>query len=274
MSVTTYLMGGVGNQAVQMAAGISLARQLGVDLNLDISRFDNPNEFRMYSLGLFKGVTQTTVHGLSGKVIREQGMPYNPGLFIDAPRECSIFGYWQTERYFAHLKNELRKIFQPKQPLPPFHAEMERRIAAEGRRSAFLTVRRTDYVGNDFHGLLPMEYYRKAAELVASQVDDPCFFIFSDEPEWCRANFRLPYRMVVAGNFDRTTNAHLGREDAELWLMQRCRHAVCANSSYSWWGAWLGDSDAGGIVVAPERWFGPASGEDPRDIVPERWVKI
>ncbi len=274
MSVTAYLMGGCANQLFIFATGLALSRKIGVDLYLDTSRFNSPNEFRRYSLGLFKGINQKIVSHLSGRVIREQGMPYNPALFTNVSSEYSIFGYFQTEKYFSHLKDELQTIFTPKQPLPPFHAEMERRILDEGYRSAFLTVRRTDYVGNDFHGLLPMEYYQKAAELVASQVTDPCFFVFSDEPEWCRANFKLPYRTVIAGNFDRTTSARLGREDAELWLMGRCRHAVMANSSYSWWGAWLGDSDAGGIVVAPLTWFGPKGTEDPRDICPERWARL
>jgi hypothetical protein len=119
-----------------------------------------------------------------------------------------------------------------------------------------------------------MEYYREAAALIAARVPDPVFFIFSDDPEWCEANFKLPYHTTIAGNFDRTVEHHLGREDADLCLMRLCGHAIMANSSYSWWGAWLGADIKGGIVIAPKSWVGPASKDDPRDIVPGRWVRL
>jgi hypothetical protein len=138
----------------------------------------------------------------------------------------------------------------------------------------FVTVRRTDYVGNPHHVVLPMDYYRQAAALIATKVSDPEFFVFSDEPEWCEANFKLPYRTTIAGNFDRTIEQHLGREDAELYLMRLCGHAIMANSSYSWWGGWLGADITGGIVIAPKTWVGPAFKEDPRDIVPGRWIRL
>ena len=81
-------------------------------------------------------------------------------------------------------------------------------------------------------------------------------------------------RTTIAGNFDRTVEHHLGREDAELYLMRLCRHAIMANSSYSWWGGWLGADIKAGMVIAPKNWFGPAFKEDPRDIVPGRWIRL
>lgn len=273
MSVTTYLMGGCGNQMFQYATGLAASRWLRTDLKLDVSRFSSPNEFRLYSLGLFAGVNEAQVRDMSGRVLREAGMPYSPELFAGLEGECSIFGYFQTEKYFAELKSELGARFLPKQPLPAFHRDMEQRILAAGDRSVFLTVRRTDYVGSDFHGVLSQDYYDRASAFIATKVDSPVIFVFSDEPDWCAQNFRLPYETVIAGNYDRTVPGHLGREDAELWLMRQCSHAIMANSSYSWWGAWLGGADNGGITIAPERWFGPASKEDTRDIVPARWIK-
>ena len=272
MSVTTHLMGGMGNQMFQYATGLALARRLGTDLRLDVSSFSNDG-MRRYSLGLWHGVTAPKVTSMNGTVVREQGMPYNPGLFEHVPRECSLYGYWQCERYFVELEAELQERFTPGTPLPTFHQEMLRQIKDAGSRSAFLTIRRTDYVGNSFHGELPHDYYLKAAELVAARVSDPIFFVFSDDPGWVLENFRLPYRTVVAGNYDRTVRDHLGREDAELYLMSQCQHAVMANSSYSWWGAWL-NPDRDRVVVAPKAWFGPTGTEDPRDIVPNRWLRI
>src|SRR5229473_2861580 len=157
---------------------------------------------------------------------------------------------------------------------PALAIATERAILDAGERSVFVHVRRTDYVGNPYHVVLPMDYYREAAALIAAKVHDPVFFIFSDDPEWCEANFKLPYHTTIAGNFDRTVEHHLGREDAELYLMRQCGHAIMANSSYSWWGAWLGADIKGGIVIAPKSWIGPAFKDDARDIVSARWMRL
>ena len=274
--VTSYLMGGCANQMFQYATGLALARRLGVDLKLDVSWYGTatPNQPRMYSLGLFKGVDARVVHSLWGQIIREEGFPYQPALLENAPRKCSLVGYWQSEKYFFGLRDELRERLLPRDPLPARSMETERAILDAGERSVFVTVRRTDYVGNPYHVVLPMDYYREAGALIAAKVADPVFFVFSDEPEWCAANFKLPYRTTIAGNFDRTVEHHLGREDAELYLMRLCAHAIMANSSYSWWGAWLGADVNGGMVIAPRIWFGPACKDDPRDIVPDRWIRL
>lgn len=274
MSVTAYLMGGLGNQMFQYATGLSLSRRMRTDLKLDISRFSNPGEFRMYSLGLFSGVKEELVNHMSGKVIPEVGMPYNEHLFSNLPEDVTLYGYFQTEKYFLDIREELLSRLIPGTPLPDASAEMLNQIESAGDSSVFLTVRRTDYVGNSFHGLLPMSYYEKAADLIATYVYDPCFFVFSDDPPWCVTNFTLPYRTVMAGNFDRTVPAHLGREDAELWLMSKCRHAILANSSYSFWGRWLSPYEKSGVTIGPQKWFGPSSTENPKDIIPDRWHKL
>jgi hypothetical protein len=274
--VTSYLMAGCANQIFQYATGLALARRLGVELKLDVSWFETatPSQPRMYSLGLFKGVDERVVHYLLGQIIREEGLPYNPGLFENASRKCSLVGYWQCEKYFFGLRDELKERLLPREPLPARSIATERAILDAGERSVFITVRRTDYVGNPYHVVLPMDYYREAAALIAAKVPDPVFFVFSDDPEWCEANFKLPYHTTIAGNFDRTVEHHLGREDAELYLMRLCSHAIMANSSYSWWGAWLGADINSGIVIAPKSWLGPAFKDDPRDIVPGRWIRL
>jgi hypothetical protein len=274
--VTSSLMGGCANQIFQYATGLALARRLRVELKLDVSWYETatPNQPRMYSLGLFKGVDARMVRSLLGQIIREEGFSYQPELFENAPRKCSLVGYWQCEKYFFELRDELRERLQPRKPLPARSAATERAILDAGERSVFVTVRRTDYVGNPYHVVLPMEYYREAAALVAAKVPDPTFFVFSDDPEWCEANFRLPYQTRIAGNFDRTEGHRLGRDDADLYLMRLYGHASMANSSFSWWGAWLGADIKGGMVIAPKSWFGPACKDVPRDIVPGRWIRL
>jgi hypothetical protein len=276
-SVTSYLTGGCANQIFQYATGLALARQLSVDLQLDVSWFETakPKIPRLYSMGLFKGVDARVVHSLLGKIIREEGLSYQPALLENAPRKSSLVGYWQCEKYFFGLRNELKEHLLPGEPLPVKSIATQRAILDAGERSVFVTVRRTDYVGNPHHVLLPMEYYREAAALIAARVPDPIFFVFSDDPVWCEANFKLPYLTTIAGNFDRTVEHHLGREDAELYLMRLCAHAIMANSSYSWWGAWLGADMNGGIVIAPKSWYGAGfDNYDARDTVPARWTRL
>ena len=272
-SVTSYLMGGCANQIFQYATGLALARRLGVNLQLDVSWYETatPDQPRLYSLGLFKGVDARVVHSLSGQIIRQEEFPYKPEQFENAPRKCSIVGYWQCEKYFFTLRDELRWRLLPKHALLPFHCDVERQVAQAGNRSAFMHVRRMDYVGHPYHVALPTDYYREAAALIAAKVPDPVFFIFSDEPEWCLANLNLPYKTVIA---ESSNDGHLGREDAGLWLMRQCCHAIIANSSFSWWGAWLGADMNGGTVIAPKSWFGSASPYDSRDIVPGRWIRL
>jgi hypothetical protein len=191
------------------------------------------------------------------------------------PGLTTLIGYWQTEQYFKEHWADMKRIFLPKQNFTLRGLETLVLIKEAGSRSVFLTVRRTDYLNNTFHGgMLPLEYYVKALELVEQKAPNPHVFVFTDDVEWVQHNFKLPCQMTVGGNFDRTVKGHLGREDEELYLMSQCRHAIMANSSYSWWGAWLGENKDDRVVVAPARWFGPTSHEDPRDIVPERWIKI
>jgi Glycosyl transferase family 11 len=275
-SVTTYLTGGCANQIFQYATGLALARRLGVELKLDVSWYETetPDMPRMYSLGLFKGVDARVVHNLLGQIIREEGFPYNPALFENAPRKCSLVGYWQCEKYFFALRDELRERLLPREPLSARSMATERAILDACERSVFVHVRRTDYVGNPYHVVLPMDYYREAAALIATKVPNPVFFIFSDDPKWCEANFKLPYPTTIVRNSDRTEGHHLGRDDADLYLMRLCGHAMIANSSYGWWGAWLGADIKGGMVIAPKVWFGPAFKADPRDIIPGRWIRL
>src|ERR1700732_2759187 len=119
-SVTSYLIGGCANQIFQYATGLALARRLGVDLKLDVSWYETamPNPPRMYSLGLVKGVDARVVHSMLGQVIREEEFSYKPALFENAPRKCSLVGYWQCEKYFLELRDELRERLQPGGPLP------------------------------------------------------------------------------------------------------------------------------------------------------------
>jgi hypothetical protein len=109
-----------------------------------------------------------------------------------------------------------------------------------------------------------LDYYAAAVELIYTRHLDPKFFVFSDDTNWCKENFPSTFHIVEG------TDKH-----EDLRLMASCKHAVVANSSFSWWGAWLGDNQAGRTVIAPRRWFAVEKDKaDDTDIVPERWLRI
>lgn len=273
MSIAVRLCGGIGNQAFQYGMGLATAQRLGTDLKLNTFSFHGDAQ-RQYSLGLWQGVTEKIEScPPQPPIVYEQGLPYSQEIVDSIKDGDTLAGYWQSSLYCESVKEELKRRFVPKQPLTDRAKQTLRMIESAGPRSTFLTIRRTDYLSSDFHGVLGLDYYLAALRIVAQKVD-PIVFVFSDEPDWCEENLRsvLPFQFFVCGNYDQTTASHLGREDSELWLKFHCHNAVCANSSYSVIAAWLGAQDYGGVVVRPAQWFGPASNEDPRDICPTNWI--
>jgi hypothetical protein len=131
-------------------------------------------------------------------------------------------------------------------------------------------VRRGDYVRNartnEFHGLCTPEYYQAAAKYVVDRIDEPTFLVFSDEPEWVQANLKLGRPTIYVTHDGNCAPHH------DMWLMSQCSHHIIANSSFSWWGAWLCRNEKK-MVVAPKRWF-----RDPKvntsDLIPECWITI
>ena len=276
--ITTMLHGGMSNQQFQYSCGYAAAKRLNVELELDIRLLQN-DRMRRYSLGLWDGVKESLVFGRQS-TINERKMPYDQELVSSIKDGDVLRGYWQDARYFQEYRKELLEIFRPKQMLTEHGFETVKKIMRFPNQSAFLTIRRTDYLNSDYHGVLDIAYYLEACRMVNDHVmlttgNAPLFYIFSDEPEWCKKNFQIPYHFEVVGSYDQTNHDHLGREDEDLWLMSRCRHAVCANSSFSWWGSWLSPYDGEDrMVVCPKRWFQNAPGADSSEIVPARWRSI
>jgi len=271
--ITTMLQGGLGNQMFQYAHGLAQARRLGVELQLDTGLLDNDG-LRQYNLDLFSGVDEAITKGSKANVI-ERGLPYDESLYYHVKDGDVLRGYWQCEDYFGGLVPLLFAKFKPKAGIPSNMQYLVDDIKSSPS-STFLTIRRTDYIKKqEFHGVLPIEYYREALGLIHSKTGiAPRVFVFSDDPQWCKESLYLNYPFVLAGSFDQTTPTHLGREDIDMYLMSLCRHAVMANSSFSWWGAWLGDfTRQPRVVIGPSQWF-TSSAVDSRDIIPERWIRL
>jgi hypothetical protein len=200
-------------------------------------------------------------------VIREKGHAWHE-LTMDPAKDACLVGYWHSERYFSAVADELRPLFQLRDEARGRNAELLARMAAEPAVS--LHVRRGDYAANPatkaFHGLLGASYYQAAVARMQELAPGARFYVFSDEPAWVRENLQLPEGSVMVDH-----NGEAAQED--LRLMSACRHHVVANSSFSWWGAWL-DPRPGKLVLAPRHWFRPESGVNDRDLVPSSWERL
>ena len=219
-------------------------------------------------------------------VVEEGDMPFKPEIF--GARDRTLNGYWQSEKYFDRVKDRIRdEIFTP----PGFAISAKTsEIALEimkNPNSAFLHIRRSDNLSARalcFHGLLDFSYYRLALAYIRERIPNVCFYVFSDDPEWCRNQSEFSDMTIVGHNpMSGTTDANGiitkklgGREVEDLYLMSLCRHAIIANSTFSWWGAWLYyHQQTERIIVAPKVWFKPVPDTpDYRDIVPDRWIKL
>ena len=276
--VTVRLNGGLGNQMFQYAVGRTIASRRGTPLVLDVSVFKY-HKLRQYSLGVFKIVEDFAPGALPnlGRLgawlrrfrpnrLRERSFTFDPAV-LESPDGVYLDGYWQSYKYFNEIESVIRHEFSFRAEPDQQNKELAERIL--GLNAVSVHVRRTDNVSNPAankdHGICPVDYYRKGMILIASQTSNPHFFVFSDDPSWVRANldFDAPVTLVTQNDVEK------GYED--LRLMSLCRHHIVANSSFSWWGAWLSNTD--GIVVAPKKWFN-LSHFDTRDLIPERWVQL
>jgi Glycosyl transferase family 11 len=294
--VIVRLIGGLGNQMFQYAAGRALAARSGAVLKLDASGFATypkrhfeldafpihavpAEEADLDAFGVCRDRNGRSWWARASRFLRRyrRGSPsaiycerhfhfdakvgeLQPPVYLD--------GYWQSEKYFADCAELLRCELTPRAPLEAENADMAARIDAVNAVS--LHVRRGDYIDDprvsSYHGTCSAEYYRNATEHIAGRTTKNIhLFIFSDEPEWARDNlhFAQPTTIVAVNGPDR------GFRDMQL--MARCRHHVIANSSFSWWGAWL-NSSPGKIVVAPRRWF--QVDHDTSDLIPSSWVRM
>jgi hypothetical protein len=286
--IVVRLMGGMGNQLFQFAAGRRLASRHGSELLLDLGWFRHegksvatPRSFQLGGFEVAAGLTELQPRVLAGwerkrrwslssrrrlEVIRQRDSDAAlDERVLGAPDDVLLLGYWQSEKYFVDAADVVRRELR-------FPDEPDERYAhvdeiARNPSAVAVHVRRGDYVAHPetsaVHGALGRDYYRRALELVAARVEDSQFLAFSDEPEWVERELAPEFRLMVVTGGD----AH-----QELRLMSRCTHHVIANSSFSWWGAWLGEQNDS-VVVAPARWFSDP-GVDTSSVIPERWVRL
>jgi len=259
-------MGGLGNQMFQYAFGraVSIARNLPLFFNG--SKAKNQVNHIQYMMDVYDLDLQ--FDGTRREIYYEPGMPFDSNVY-NVPENKLFFGNWQTEKYFLPIEDTIRKELGRPKGDPGAQNLLVAQMIQSGE-SAFIHVRRGDYLNpttKEYHGVQSLEYYLAGAAIIQASCPNIRFFVFSDDPGWCKANFP-PEFIVVEGNMwqDRTAQW-------DLWLMSLCSHGVMANSSFGWWAAWLAEGHSKGIFIAPKRWFDQAK-VDERDIIPDRWQQI
>ena len=183
-------------------------------------------------------------------------------------KSCYIIGYWQSEKYFKSINETILNDFQLNIQPDNYHINLANQI--NNCNSVSVHVRRGDYLEdekiNSVHGILNNLYYYSSIELITTLVGEPHLFFFSDDIDWVKNNFYLQFpHTFIDKDF-------LNKDSKDMWLMTQCKHNIIANSSFSWWGAWL-NKNQDKIVIAPKNWFqNPKMNSD--NIVPENWVRL
>lgn len=285
--VVISLKGGLGNQMFQYAAGLSLAKKNNSDLFIDNTWFNNiqpQDTIRQYELDCFS-CTQNFIERKEIKIVDQTKRVEsilkklrNPDYFTEymetSPKfdkkfcklrgNVYLVGYFQSEKYFIDIRNDLLQEFKFKNR--PNSNNVQIINSVRKTNSVSLHIRRGDYVSNKnaskFHGLQGLNYYKKAIKIIDSKIKDPKYFVFSDDIKWCKKNLQIENAIFVSNKN--------GSDD--LRIMINCKHNIIANSSFSWWGAWLGEN-YDKVVIAPKAWF-KSKHADSSDIIPSRWLRI
>ena len=285
-TVYVRLLGGLGNQLFQYGMGRALADARQAELVLDPrfilrkgcisglaidefairARYLTEVEAAHFKERLWKlsralrrqinpwlGYYHETVHSFDALVLAQKN-------------EVMLSGFWQSERYFANHGHQLRTDLVLKNPLTSDAVKLAAQM--DSSPSVAMHVRRGDYLTDPKalvkHGLTSAHYYQTALQLMIEKLGEVDLYVFSDDPDWVRTNIQHP-NIIFVSDFGFSA-------ERDLWLISACQHQIIANSSFSWWGAYLNDY-ANKIIVAPQPWFDATDLQD-SDIYPTRWIKI
>ncbi len=288
-------MGGLGNQMFQYAAARSLALEKRTWVYLDPSFLHEDSKGRWtqreYELDVFniqykfersgrirflrslntknymKRLQDSSLWFFPYRNFYQPDHIFHPEIFT-YPKNTYLHGYFQSEKYFEKHEAQIRTDFEFLEPAKDRNAEVLEQI--RNSEAISIHVRRGDYVtlasANAFHGLMGAEYYAEGARQIAAKTGKQhTFFVFSDEPQWAKDNLKFSGETTYI-------DWNSGKSSFEdMRLMSNCKHHIIANSSFSWWGAWLNPSKEK-IVIAPKQWFNDASPQD--DIIPASWIKL
>lgn len=255
--IISKIQGGIGNQMFQWAFGKSISLKYNKQYYVETS-FYSKQILRKFDLDKFsinpKNISEIKIQPSSNFIRIFDNFEFKEIPF-DANSNYYLDGYWQSEKYFKGIRNKILLDFSPNSEIVNQLNEyiLDKTIS--------LHIRRTDYVtSNGYHPVQTIEYYNKALEIIG-EYDK--LIIFSDDIEWCKYNLK----------FKNMVFCEIKNDLHQLWLMSLCKDNIIANSSFSWWGAWL-NKNTNKKVIAPKLWFGQQTNINDSDIIPESWIKI
>lgn len=256
--------GRLGNQLFQYATGYALAKKHNTHLSIP-SKDANEEYSQIVETFELSNAIYNDFEGIKSHY-EEGSFSYNPHL-MNLSDGVNIKGYFQSEKYFSHVKSELiNKEFKFKYNVELNGRDSLERLCLNDKILCSIHLRMGDYLNSPaFHNGLPIEYYLKCINKI-SEMEDVSrvhYLVFSDDIQRTREFFK-------------ECNLQMSFIDTDyqntIWLMSKCKHHIIANSSFSWWGAWLSSSE--GMVFAPSIWFGVAGPQNWHDIYCERWVIV
>ncbi len=287
------VLGGLGNQMFQYATARAVAERLDQPLLLDVSGFGKYKLHNGFELTrIFSGQKKVASSEDVRRVLGLQALPVVKRLLLrpklsllrnedyivephfqywseikQVSENSYMTGYWQSEKYFKSIDSIIRNDFTFKLPM----SSDNQKIASEMEQcdSVSLHVRRGDYVSSSnnlsTYSQCSIDYYQKAIKYMAERLSNLTLFIFSDDIQWVKSNFNIEYPCIYVDH------NHGEESYNDLRLMSLCKHNIIANSSFSWWGAWL-NQNRGNVVIAPKRWFNNQT--DTQDLIPSKWVVL
>ena len=283
--IVVKLIGGLGNQLFQYAAGLQLANNHNVPLKLDANAFkeyklrkiDLQNFQLDYDLATDKEINslknESIWNGLKNRLLpysykshyKEPYFHFNPSYYL-LGSNVYLQGYFQSEKYFTAIKEQIHSKFKLKDDITVHLQSLANEL--NNKNSVSIHIRAGDYSLNktaDYHGILSKEYYTKAIQIIKDKIPNAEFYLFSDEIE--KAKMVLTDQPIQIISRDVATN-HL----EDFYLMSQCKHNIIANSSFSWWATWL-NPNPDKIVIAPKKWFNKGP-QDTQDLFPSSWIQL
>lgn len=296
--VIVEINSGLGNQMFQYAAAKALSMHLKTDLYLDVSWYNNsesaqtPRNFELIVYPIQSqyanqetveklirpsndGIINKIKHRINrSKPIHKQWAFIEPHFhfypdFFEASSPIYLSGYWQSEKYFSPVAQQIRQLFSLDINQGHTCFSTYQKIKSSPN-SVSLHVRRGDMVRNPevakIHGSCNLDYYQRCMRKIEELVQTPEYFVFSDDPVWCKENLQsdFPISFVTDNSGDKSY--------LDIQLMRHCKHQIIANSSFSWWGAWL-NSNPNKVVLAPLNWFAN-SPNNTHDLIPDSWLRL
>jgi hypothetical protein len=285
-TIIVRIQGGLGNQLFQYASGAAVAARARLQLKVDVQWYKAHTD-RQFLLDKFntdidianekevqmaKGAHDLFIDKALRKIkLRKEKFFFEKEFVFDPTvlkinHAAYLKGYWQHFQYFEEFSDEIKRQFQLKQ-LTDIARTVQMKI--DNSNSIGIHLRRGDYITNSafnkFHGVLDEHYYRTAIEVLMRKVPDASLYVFSDDINFAQQFFHSYKKVeVVTGN----------KDEEDLILLSSCKHQIIANSTFSWWSAWL-NKNPDKVVIAPQKWFAdPTRNAQTKSIIPHSWLRI